>query len=356
MHCAGIEAFIMNMYRNIDRSKIQFDFLVHYTKRQFYDDEIERLGGRIFRLSFREDKNFFKYIKDLHTFFQEHKEYKIVHAHMESFALFYLPFAKKAGIPVIIAHSHNDRVDPTFKGCIKNLLNKPFKYMANEYMACSKESADYLFGNRKCWVIPNAIDAKKYEYDERKRVRIRHELNIQNQFVIGHVGRFNIQKNHTFLIDVFNELYKLNENVILLLFGEGELRETIEQKVNDLGLSSYVRFLGIRNNMYDFYSAMDAFVFPSLYEGLGIVGIEAQAASLKTICSEGIPQIAKITNYVTSLNLNDSLSIWAETINSFSKGYERISTYHIIAEHGFDIKNMALELENFYLTKSDTNE
>lgn len=235
MHCAGIEAFIMNMYRNIDRTKVQFDFLVHYSERQFYDDEIESLGGRIYRLSVREDKNFIKYLFDLDRFFKEHNEYKIVHAHMESFAMFYMPYVKKAGIPVRIAHSHNDQVDPSIRGFIKNLMNKPFKYYATEYMACSEKSGKYLFGDRSCWVIQNAIDARNFVYDENVRQDIRKELGIEDNFVVGHIGRFNTQKNHNFLVDVFYELTKINDKAILLSVGEGELRPEIEKKCSDLG-------------------------------------------------------------------------------------------------------------------------
>lgn len=351
MHCAGIEAFIMNMYRNIDRTKVQFDFLVHYSAHQFYDDEIERLGGRIYRLTVREDNNFQKYFKDLKRFFDEHKEYKIVHAHMESFAMFYMPYVKKAGIPVRIAHSHNDKVDPSLKGKIKNIMNKPFKYYATEYMACSKESGQYLFGNRPCWVIQNAIDAQSFIYNEEVRHEVRQELEVEENFVIGHIGRFNTQKNHIFLIDVFSELAKMNDKAVLLCAGEGELQESIEAKVARLGIGDKVKFLGVRKDTTRLYQAMDVFVFPSLYEGLGIVGIEAQAAGLKMVCSDGIPDIARITDGVNALSLQKEPYEWAKKINSFSAGYNRVNTYSEIKNAGFDVKSLANDLQNYYLRR-----
>lgn len=351
MHCAGIEAFIMNMYRHIDRTKVQFDFLVHYEERQFYDDEIERLGGRIYRLSVREDKNFSKYFRDLKRFFEEHKEYRIVHAHMESFAMFYMPFVKRAGIPIRIAHSHNDKVDPSVRGFVKNWMNKPFKYYATEYMACSAESGRYLFGNRPCWIIQNAIDARRFCYDEEIRKQVREELGVQNCFVVGHIGRFNTQKNHTFLIDVFKAVAEMNADAVLLCAGEGELRSAMEEKVRQLNLTTRVKFLGVRSDAHRLYQAMDVFVFPSLYEGLGIVGIEAQAAGLRMVCADGIPSIARITDGVTALSLLESPQTWAEAINQCAAGYERSNTYDQISRAGFDVCVLAKELENHYLTR-----
>lgn len=351
MHCAGIEAFIMNMYRNIDRTKVQFDFLVHYSERQFYDDEIESLGGRIYRLSVREDKNFIKYLFDLDRFFKEHNEYKIVHAHMESFAMFYMPYVKKAGIPVRIAHSHNDQVDPSIRGFIKNLMNKPFKYYATEYMACSEKSGKYLFGDRSCWVIQNAIDARNFVYDENVRQDIRKELGIEDNFVVGHIGRFNTQKNHNFLVDVFYELTKINDKAILLSVGEGELRPEIEKKVFRLGIKDRVMFLGVRSDVTRLYQAMDVFVLPSLYEGLGIVGIEAQAAGLKMVCSDVIPEIARITDEVIALSLQETPQTWAEKINCFTNRYARKNTYEEIKKAGFDVPFLAQNLENYYLRR-----
>lgn len=353
MHCAGIEAFIMNMYRNIDRSKVQFDFLVHYSERQFYDDEIESLGGRIYRMSVREDGDFIKYFKDLKNFFSEHKEYRIVHAHMESFALFYMPFVKRSGIPIRIAHSHNDKVDPSLKGAIKNIMNKPFKYYATDYMACSKASEKYLFGKvNDCWVIPNAIDVQKFLFNANLREEVRKELDLEGKFVLGHIGRFNTQKNHTFLIDVFKEVVNKNPRAVLLCVGEGPLQEEIKIKVKKLSLEDKVLFLGVRKDTERLYQAMDVFVFPSLYEGLGIVGVEAQASGLKMVCSDGIPDLARVTENVIALSLNSSISKWSESINTLDYEYVREDMYEQLQSKGFDVKKSAVELQEFYLKKN----
>ena len=349
MHCAGIEAFLMNIYRNIDRKKVQFDFLVHYHEHQFYDDEIEAMGGKIYRLSVRDDNDFIKYQRDLRRFFEEHKEYKIVHAHMESFAMFYMPYVKKVGISVRIAHSHNDKVDPTIKGFVKNLMNKPFKYYATEYMACSKEAGKYLFGNRKCWVIPNAIDAAEFRYNETVRDAVRKEWGIEDKFVIGHIGRFNTQKNHTFLMDVMKEIIRQNANAVLLSVGEGEIENEIKAKAKKLGIADHIIFLGVRKDTARLYQAMDVFVFPSLYEGLGIVGIEAQAAGLKMICSDSIPDIARVTKNVEAESLHSPASVWADKILKYADGYDRNDTFEQICAAGFDIKVIAKRLEEHYL-------
>lgn len=351
MYCAGVETFLMNIYRNIDREKIQFDFLVHYSERKYYDNEIEDLGGRIYRMSIREDNNFMKYFLELKKFFKEHTEYKIVHAHMESFAMFYLPFAKVAGIPIIIGHSHNDKVVPSLKGYLKRFMNIPFKYLATDYLACSEESGRFLFGNRPTEIIPNAIDAQRFRFNPDVRSKVRRELNIENKFAIGHVGRFHPQKNHAFLIDIFYEVYKKNQNAILLLIGDGELKAAIKRKVIELGLVNQVKFLGVRSDTNELYQAMDVFVLPSLFEGLGIVGIEAQAAALHSFCIDTIPKIAWITDYFHPCSLKDSATSWGEEINYYSHGYQRTDTYREIVSAGFDMSTQIKDLERLYISK-----
>lgn len=353
MHCAGIEAFIMNLYRHIDRSMVQFDFLVHYSKRHFYDDEIEAMGGRIYRLTVREDNNFLKYFSDLNKFFSQHQEYVIVHAHMESFAMFYMPYVKKAGIPVRIAHSHNNKVDPSFRGFIKNIMNKPFKFYATEYMACSLEAARYLFGNRNCQIIHNAIDAKSFSFNLAIREEVRKELDIQNCLVVGHVGRFNTQKNHMFLINVMQKLTQINPEAILISIGEGSLLEDIKKKVRHLGLQDKVRFLGVRADINRLYQAMDIFVFPSRYEGLGIAMIEAQAAGLPVVCSDVIPFIAHITDNIRTLSLAEYPEKWAEAINMLKFGYARKNMFEQIKAANFDIAKVAEDLQEYYLRKDN---
>ena len=351
MQCAGIEAFIMNMYRNIDRNKIQFDFLVHYEEKQYYDDEIEELGGKIYRLSIRDDNRFGKYFRDLDTFFKKHPEYRIVHGHMESFGVFYLRAAKKAGVPVRIAHSHIAQKNNGIKGYVKNILNKGFGRYATDKFACSEAAGEFVFGkNSKYMILNNAIDTEKFRYDENIRRDVRRELSIsENQFVIGHVGRFNVQKNHEFLIDIFAEIRKKDPSAVLLLIGEGDLQERIKNKIDTLKLSKYVQFLGVRRDINRLYQAMDMFLMPSLFEGLPVSGIEAQAAGLKCIFSNTVTRQTAITKNVEFISLNTDASMWADAVFKWKNAYVREDTSKDIIHAGYDIREQALKLQNFYL-------
>lgn len=255
MQAGGLETLIMNIYRNIDRTKVQFDFLVHYTGNYFYDDEIRSLGGRIYKLSVRDDNNFIKYLKDLDAFFKKHPEYKIVHGHMESLGQFYFKAAKKDGVPVRVAHSHNSATENTFKGKIKGLLLKRYKVFATDYFACSQKAGEFMFANKKFTVLKNAIIVNNFIYNENERNRLRKELGIEGKIVIGHAGRFCEQKNHKFLIDVFKKIADLENNAVLLLIGAGETFEKVKEQVCEYGLEERVIFLGVRKdiNLSDFY-------------------------------------------------------------------------------------------------------
>lgn len=355
MQCAGIEAFIMNMYRNIDKSKVQFDFLVHYTEHQFYDDEIESLGGKIYRLSIREDNNFIKYIKELRSFFTSHPEYKIVHGHMESFGIFYLKASKNAGVPVRIAHSHIAQSNKGVKGAVKKLLNLSFNTYATDLFACSNVAGEFLFGKATPFTIfNNAIDMKRFIFNSAIREDTRKELNLQdNNFVIGHVGRFNTQKNHEFVIEIFSAIYTKDRSAVLLLIGEGELVERIKKKVEFLGLLNNVKFLGVRKDVDRLYQAMDIFILPSLFEGLPVSGIEAQAAGLKCIFSDAVTRQTTMTENTEYYELDLMPNRWADEILKWKNGYDRIDTSVSIRRAGYDIKDQAAKLQKFYLEKMD---
>lgn len=348
MQAGGLETLIMSWYRNIDRSKVQFDFLVHYQGKFFYDDEIERLGGKTYHLSVRDDSNFIKYLHDLDQFFKEHKEYKIVHGHMESLGQFYFKAAKKYGVPVRIAHSHNSATEPTLKGKVKGILAKGFPKYATHFFACSELAGQFMFGNRNFTIIKNAIDLSHFQYNEEIRAEIRAELDLNDKFVIGHVGRFCTQKNHKYLIDVFEQVYKRNSKAILLLIGKGELLEEVKTYVAEKSLSESVRFLGVRNDVNKLYDAMDVFVFPSIFEGLGIVLIEAQESRLMTVCSDVVPKEANVTEYYKVISLQESPERWAEEICKYADGYEKKDVTDKIRNTGYDIKKSALMLQQFY--------
>lgn len=289
MEAGGTQALLMNIYRKIDRTKVQFDFLVVYKEKQFYDDEIESMGGHVYKLSFREDLNLPKFQKDLKDFFKQHHEYQIVHCHAYTIGYFCLKAAKKAGIPVRIAHSHNNETVHDIKYLPKLFMQRLFTLNATDLFACSEEAGKYLFNDKPFQVLKNAIDSQQFVANENTRREVRQELGLENKFVVGHVGRLHPQKNHDFLIDVFAEIKKKKPDAELILVGTGPLEEKVRSKVADMGLTENVQFLGNRKDMNRIYQAMDIFVFPSLFEGLGIVAIEAQAAGVPIVCSEGLP-------------------------------------------------------------------
>ena len=349
----GVEAVVMNYYRHIDKTKIQFDFIIHDTSTHIPKQEIEEMGGRIFYVPHY--KNLSAYRKALLKIFKENN-YTIVHSHMNTLSVFPLKVAKKAGVKVRIAHSHSTSNIKEFKRFIlKNLLRPFSKQYATHYFACSELAGRWLFGKRafkrgKVKIINNAIDLEKFKFNSELRECIRKELNIEDKFVIGHVGRFMEQKNHSFLVDIFNEVHKRRDDAVLLLLGDGPLMEEIEAKVNAFGLSDNVVFTGHLNSPEIYYNAMDCFVFPSLYEGLGIVCIEAQINGLPCIVSTEVPIVAKICDKIEFVQLSENAEQWADkTINT--NNIERKTTEGKFSE--YDINKKAPELENFYLKVSN---
>lgn len=351
----GAETMVMNIYRNIDRSKIQFDFMIHTTDKGEFDDEIYELGGRIYSIQRYYGKNHFEYKKLWSDFYKKHSEYRIIHGHMRSTAAIYLKIAKKYGL-LTIAHSHSTSSGSGFSAMVKNILQYPIRYTADYLFACSESAGTWLFGKKACgknnfFIKNNAIDAKKFIFDIDMRRRKRKEFDIENNFVIGHVGRFHTPKNHGFLINVFKAIHDKNPNSILLLVGDGELRHSIEKKVNYLGLANNVIFTGVRSDISELLQTMDVFLFPSLYEGLGIAVIEAQAAGLMTIVSDALPVEVKVTDSIRPISLKKSPEYWAEKILLYKDGYERKDTSKAIISALFDIKENAKWLEEFYLKK-----
>lgn len=353
MEAGGTQALLMNIYRKMDRTKVQFDFLVVYKAKQFYDDEIERMGGHIYRLSFREDLNLPKYYKELSAFFRQHQEYNIVHCHAYTIGYFCLKAARRAGIPVRIAHSHNNETVHDIKYLPKLFMQKIFAVHATELFACSDEAGRYLFGHRPFRVLKNAIDSQKFIADAKIRKEVRTELGIEDKFVVGHVGRLHPQKNHDFLIDVFSEIRKKRQDAELLLIGTGPLEKEIRNKIAAKGLAKSVQFLGNRKDMNRIYQAMDVFVFPSLFEGLGIVAIEAQAAGVPIVCSEGLPPETDITPIYQKRMLSDGAMKWAETaIEMAHNPNAHTNMQKNIVDAGFDINVTARRMESYYLMKN----
>lgn len=352
MEAGGTQALLMNIYRKIDRTKVQFDFLVVYKEKQFYDDEIEKLGGHVYKLSFREDLNLPKFQKDLAGFFAQHHEYKIVHCHAYTIGYFCLKAAKKAGIPVRIAHSHSNAAVHDVKLPLKLIMQKLFTRYSTDLFACSEEAGKFAFKGKKFGIVQNAIDSQKFIADANIREEIRKAHRVENKFVVGHVGRMQPEKNHDFLIDVFAEIKKKKPDAELILVGTGPLEEKVKSKVVEKGLSDCVHFLGNRKDMNRIYQAMDVFVFPSLFEGLGIVAIEAQAAGVPIVCSEGLPPETDITPIYRKLLLSDGAEKWADAALEMAQSpsaHTNMQQYMIDA--GFDMVATAKYMENYYLNR-----
>lgn len=344
----GLETMIMNYYRHMDRSKVQFDFLVHRDFRADYDDEIESLGGRIYRLP-RLVPWSGSYLKKLEQFFQTHPEYKIVHVHQDCLSSVILKVAKRCGIPVRIAHSHSSNQDKNLKYLFKLFYKRFIPTYATQLFACGDEAGRWMFDGAPFRVVNNAIDTKQYSYNPQRNCEIRSALQIPyDAFVVGHVGRFNSVKNHSFLLDVFAEVNRQNENSVLLLVGDGDLRSEMEQKAISLGIANRVIFTGIRSDVPDLMQAMDCFAFPSLYEGIPVTLIEAQAAGLPCMISSGIPTECTKTDLVKYIPLSAGAEVWAEEVLN-TRGIARQNTREQIVQEGYDIEANATWLQNYYL-------
>lgn len=351
LNMGGAETMVMNLYRKIDRTVLQFDFVIHTDRKCDYTDEILGLGGKIYSVPRYKGTNTLQYIQAWKRFFKEHSEYKIIHAHMRSTASIYLSIAKKYGLTTI-AHSHSISSERRLTGFIKNIYQLPLRYIADYYFACSVSAGKWLFGNKvvngdRFRVIKNAIDAKKYIFNDDKRIQMRKVLNIDDKFVIGHIGRFHESKNHEFLIDLFHEIHNKYSNSVLVLVGEGDLKDKIIKKVQGMGLDQRVYFLGARNDIPDLLQAMDIFLFPSLYEGLGMVAIEAEASGLPVICSDNVPLDVKLTDDVYFVPLSEQQR-WLEYINWYRGFTNRNNTYENIKNAGYDICTTAKEITEFY--------
>ena len=336
MNRGGAETMVMNYYRKINREKVQFDFLVHREEEGAYEQEIKELGGRIYRMPPMYPQNFSLYKKKIREFFEEHKEYKIIHSHMSELGYFALREAARQEIPVRICHAHNAPHGFEWKMIVRNYFKKRMMPYLTHMFMCGKESGDWLFGKEnedKFIQLNNAIDAERFRYDSKKEEAIRKELNLENKFVVGHVGRFFKQKNHQFLIEIFKE---------------------IQNQVKELGLEEQVRFLGVRSDVDQIMKCFDVFLFPSLFEGLPVTMVEAQAAGNLCIISDTIPRECCITENVRIYSLEKDAKAWSDFVISESTDYKKKDMYEEIVKAGFDIKQNAKRLEEFYINATES--
>lgn len=348
----GAETMIVNYYRHLDRSRVQFDFVVHTSSESAYDKEVIGMGGRIYRLPRFKGYNLISYQQAWAKLLKEHPEWRIVHVHFFTIAGVILPVAKRMRIPTRIVHSHMASPNFSMLEKIGNFILRrvALKYATDQF-ACSNDAGKYYFGNRSFIVVKNAIDTERFIFNSQIRDETRNRLGIDKKNVIGHVGRFYDPKNHVFLVDVFNEIYKCNNDSVLLLVGNGPLQNQIREKVKLLGLSDAVIFAGARDDIPQLMMAMDVFVFPSLYEGLGIVAIEAQAAGLHTILSDAVPDAAMITNLARKISLREDACYWANQILLYDNHYTRGDISMEIRKVGYEIRDNIQWLENYYLSK-----
>ena len=345
----GAESMVMNLYRTINRKEIQFDFVVHTDMVGHFSEEVKQLGGCVFSCPKYIGINHFVYKKWWLSFLKLHSEYSIIHSHIRSCASIFLPIAKKFGITCII-HSHSTSENSDCKAYLKYLLESSLVHCADYFFACSNEAGKWLFGNKivkqtNYKVIPNAIDVDKYKFNPIIRKEYREKLGVsEDTKVYVHVGRFHPSKNHKFLLHLFAEINKQVTNSILVLIGDGELRSQIEKQIDDFDLRETVKILGVQSDVNCWLQATDCMLFPSLWEGLGMVAIEAQAAGIPCICSEFIPKLVSVSNNCKFLPLIKD--IWLKEIQCID--YTRLDNISSIQKAGFDIKTTSKYITDFY--------
>ena len=356
MDRGGTESMIMNLYRHIDRSRVQFDFVEASQGEALFDDEITSLGGRIFRCFQYKPWKHFEYVRWWKDFFKEHaRDYVAVHGHLGSTAAIYLSFAKRYGVRTI-AHSHSVFTKIRLSTLFYMLYSFPTRFIAEHFFGCSRAAAISRFGtnvgnnSEKCNILNNGIDLDKFAYSEEIRLRKRKELGFKDELIIGHVGRLTYAKNHLFILEVAAELIKQKNDVRILLVGDGELRFSIISRSNELGIQEKVILAGDRSDVNELLQAMDVFVFPSIFEGLPLSLIEAQAAGLSVFASTNVPSESDVTGLCRFMELGNPQA-WAEAILATDISRRR-SYVDECRKAGYDIQDTTKWLQDYYLSLS----
>ena len=351
MNMGGQETFIMNVMRNIDREEYQFGIVVHSQEKGYYDDEIEKLGGKIYRIT-PISKGIIKHCKDLARVIKS-ENYSIVHRHVATSVVWIeMLTAKLCGVKKRIVHSHSKSND---KSLFLHKINRPLLNLFTNYrFACSKEAGEFLFGkHKKFQIIPNGINPSDFCYSLEKRTKIRNELQVDdNELIIGHIGRFTYAKNHEFLLEIFKKITEKKKNVKLLLVGDGELRNEINNKIEELNLVKKVIMLGNRSDVATIMSGIDVFVFPSRYEGLPVTLVEAQAAGLCCVISGNMThEVDLIPENIKRISLSEDADVWADTILKTKEKKNRVLFEKKVEQSTFNIKKTVELLQEIYSKK-----
>lgn len=350
----GQSTIILNLGMKMNNEEFIFDYYVNEISDEKYIDIINEKGGKVFISKFSKI-NFITRIKKFIEINKIIKGYKVIHINTDnSFFPFVVGIIGKINkVEKIVIHSHSIKFNGKILRVIGHRILKFFlPLIGNEFLACSKKAAKWLYPRKilnKIKIINNGIDVEKYKFDLKKRKELREKMNLKNKFVLGNIGRFSYVKNHKFLIEIFNEIQKKEKESILLLIGNGELEHEIRKQVEQLNLKDKVIFLGITDKVEEYLQIMDVFIFPSNFEGLGLVAIEAQAAALKVIASNNIPEEVKLTDYLEFLSLKKSQKIWCEKILQYKNNYERKDTSKIIEKKGYSISNSVKNLKEVYM-------
>ncbi len=351
----GTQAVLYEWAKSINRDNFQFDFLVFMDGQSEYIQKFEDLGCTVYQVSNMSIRNMPKFIRDVNVFLRENN-YDIVHGHSKIKNFLFLALAKRHKVSIRIAHSHNTSFQRM--KLLGELLKPLIKFVATDLLACSDVAGEWLYGknavkNGSVEVIKNGIDVEKFKFNKKVRNEYRTSLDIENAFVVGHVGKYMEQKNHQFLIDIFYEIQKIKKNSILILVGSGHenIIKDVNNKIDCLGLTKKVMQLGLRNDVPNIFQAFDVFLLPSLYEGLPVVGVEAQASGLNCFFSDTITRQVKILDSTEYLSLEESPKVWAMQIidKSLNSKRETVSSY--LKKNGFDNKDIVNRLEELYMSK-----
>lgn len=350
LNVGGSQAMIMNLYRSIDRERVQFDFILDHQDQLYYADEIRKMGGEIYFMPAFKGNNFLQVRRAWDSFFREHREYRILHSHIRSYASLYLPIAHKYGITTIV-HSHSTSNGCGIKSVVKKTLQYPLRFQSDYFFSCSEIAGEWLFGRRilysdKYYMLKNAIDLSLYRTMPEIREKKRREIGTGNRIVFGHVGRFIEAKNHIFLLNIFAYIHERNADTMLILMGDGNLRSQFEARIRELGLNSSVILLGMRKDVNELLQAVDCFVFPSKWEGLPVSVVEAQASGLPCFVSDTVTREVGLSNLVRYLPIDKGVELWGRAI--LEADLQRRDVSEEITNAGFNIVSSASWLTEFY--------